>query len=105
MNMPISALLFHIQALLFTGSSLLLAGSLIGLYVKGRLVSEGPAAFFTGSSDKSTAEEPPDHDRRRSRRLASATLLELMDPSGEFLANSARIRIYRSRAPVLTAPF
>ena len=90
--MPLNILLFQIQVMLYVGSCLLLAGSLAGIYMKSRFLSEGSASFLSARNENSEAGEDACREKRRARRLRSGALLELMDPSGGFMADSARLR-------------
>jgi hypothetical protein len=90
--MHLDTLLFQIQTMLFAGSCLLLAGSVIGLYLKGRVLSEESITFFTGNEGKSEAkDEGPYREKRSARRVPSRAPFELMNPMGEYMPNSARL--------------
>lgn len=89
--MSLNTFLYQIQIMLFAGSSMLLVGSIIGLYLKGRILSEEPLFLFSSNNEISETKEDPYCEKRHARRVPSFTLLELMNPAGEFIPNSARM--------------
>jgi hypothetical protein len=89
MIVPIATILFQIQNLLFTGSTLLLAGSLVGFFSKNFFLTAGSRSASIGSEER---REFPAHEQRRAPRLGSECFMELRDSKGLFVPNSARVR-------------
>jgi hypothetical protein len=104
MSAPLTALLLQIQIILFTGSGLLLAGSLIGLYAKNRALSEPSKLFFSGNDAKPDSRKTACHEQRRARRITSDRSFELKNSAGLFVGNSGRIRDISVRGARFDSP-
>jgi len=84
-------LLMQIRDAILVASTLLLLGSLIGAILKRRYVSEETVSIFGEGEGKPGERSELTQERRRSRRLQSAAVLELQDTYGKFVPESARM--------------
>jgi len=105
MSMPLTTLLSGIQIMLYVGSSLLLVGSLAGLVTKSQIFSLHSILIFSGSAGKPGTRGDQPHEMRRARRVPSNRPIELMNSSGKFVANSARLRDISASGACFESPF
>jgi hypothetical protein len=98
MNTSLTTFIFQIQTVLFTVSGALLLGSLYALYGKGRVISNDKYPQLLDSQKTTSAE------KRQERRRISNCPFELMNRSGVFLANSARIRDLSAKGACFESP-